>query len=97
MLISYRGNEVFGKKLEKKLKEQKDSFKDLIPEWNDRGQKIKITGPNESNFKRQRVTTYISSNRKTNYQRPSLNRRLDYRQRDENARKATSTSNTTRM
>ena len=53
MLISYRGNEVFGKKLEKKLKEQKDSFKDLIPEWNDRGQKIKITGPNESNFKRQ--------------------------------------------
>ena len=58
----------------------------------DRGQKIKFTDTDESNFKRQRVNTYpISYGKK--YQRPSFNRRADYRQRDENARSSTATSN----
>ena len=57
----------------------------------DRGQKIKFTDTDESNFKRQRVNTYSISYGKK-YQRPSFNRRADYRQRDENA-SSTATSN----
>ena len=87
----------FEKTLEEKLKErkeQKDSFKDLIPEWNDRGLKKNFTNSNKSNFKRQIVTTNSISNGKTNYQRPSFNRSADYRLRDEYARGATTASNT---
>ena len=85
----------FEKTLEEKLKErkeQKDYFKDSRVEWQ-RSEK-KITNSNKSNFKRQIVTTYSKSNEKTYYQRPSFNRSADYRLRDENARGATTGSNT---
>ena len=64
---------------------EKNSLKYLILLWNDRGRKRKFTASNESNFQRQRVNTYSNSNRRTIYQRPSFNRRADYRQRYENA------------
>ncbi|XP_062621452.1 uncharacterized protein LOC134283032 [Saccostrea cucullata] len=91
---------VFGKKLEEKLKErkeQKDSLKDLIPEWNEKNQKRKFSensAENSGNFKKPRTTTVLNNSYRTATQRPNYSRRsYDYKPREDNSRN-TSTSAT---
>lgn len=93
---------VFGKKLEEKLKErkeQKDSIKDLIPEWNERNQKRKFsetTSENSGTFKRPK--TSVVHNRGQTFQRSNFNRRsYDYKQRDDNSRATSAATSVDRM
>lgn len=92
----------FGKKLEEKLKErkeQKDSIKDLIPEWNKRNQKRKFqetTSDNSGTFKRPK--TYVVHNRGQTIQRSNFSRQYyDYKQRDDNSRATSAATSVDRM
>ncbi|XP_078318693.1 uncharacterized protein LOC144620787 [Crassostrea virginica] len=89
---------VFGKKLEEKLKErkeQKDSLKDLIPEWTNQKRKFSENTDNSgNNFKKPRLsnmTNNRTSNQKSNFSKKSYN----YKSREDNTGNTSTSTSTT--